>query len=147
MENSATHQIDKTSLCIRVDMNMCTDWYHQHKYRHFGMDYSNTHWYLKINKKLKMRELLMIWCRLVKMRRLQSTKQRTLIRQVNEKKHVSRPISLPFWFFVFHFLFIMEGPKERGPEGDFFSVPLFGFIIFLLIFFHFVKIYQNLLFF
>ena len=60
VENSATHQIDKKSLRIRVDMNMCTDWYHQHKYRHFGMDYSNTHWYLKINKKLKLRELLMI---------------------------------------------------------------------------------------
>ena len=60
MENSATHQIDKKSLCIRVDMNMCTDRYHQHKYRHFGMDYSNNHWNLKINKKLKSRELLMI---------------------------------------------------------------------------------------
>ena len=34
-------------------MSMYIDWYHQHRYRRSGMGYSNTHRYLKINKKFK----------------------------------------------------------------------------------------------
>ena len=114
MENSATHQIDKTSLCIRVDMNMCTNWYHQHKYRHFGMDYSNTHWYLKINKKLKLRELSMIMTGCLKWEVFKVQNSGLSLGRGNQK-HVSRPISLPFWFFAFNFLLLWRDPRNEVP--------------------------------